>query len=398
MLKGKKVLLAVSSSIAAYKTANLVRLFKKEGSEVQVVLTKSSLNFITPLTLSTLSDNKVLTGMIDKKSGEWNSHVKLGLWADFMVIAPLTSNTMSKMATGECDNLLLSTYMSAKCPVYFAPAMDLDMFKHSSTVKNIKTLQSFGNILIPSGFGELASGLVGEGRMAEPLEIIEFICNDLNKNLSLTNKNILITAGPTYEAIDPIRYIGNHSTGLMGIELAKACAKKGSNVTLILGPTHLECKHSNIIVKNVESSEQMHIEVKKVFSKCDIGIFSAAVADYKVAYPSEHKIKKKNELNNLELVRTKDILLEMSNSKLDSQFLVGFALETENEIENAKHKLKIKKLDMIVLNSLNNKGAGFKNKTNKISIIDKKNKVTNFDLKDKSLVAEDIVNKIIELL
>ena len=398
MLKGKKVLLAVSSSIAAYKTANLVRLFKKAGSEVQVILTKSSLNFITPLTLSTLSDNKVFTEMIDEKSGEWNSHVKLGLWADFMVIAPLTSNTMSKMATGECDNLLLSTYMSAKCPVYFAPAMDLDMFKHSSTVINIKTLQSFGNILIPSGFGELASGLVGEGRMAEPLEIIEFICNDLNKNLSLKNKNILITAGPTHEAIDPVRYIGNHSTGLMGIELAKECANKGGSVTLILGPTNLECKHSNIVIKNVESSEQMYNAVKKDFSKCDIGIFSAAVADYKVAYPSEHKIKKSNKPNNLELVRTKDILLEMSNSKRDSQFLVGFALETENEIDNAKNKLKTKRLDMIVLNSLNNKGAGFKNKTNKISIIDKKNKVTNFDLKDKSLVAEDIINKVIELL
>ena len=396
MLKGKKVLLGVTASIAAYKTAELVRLFKKAGALVKVIQTEASLRFVAPLTLSTLSENPVQSVLIDKDSGEWNSHVDLGLWADIFVIAPLTANTMAKMVIGECDNLLLATYLSAKCPVYFAPAMDLDMYKHQSTSDNIKKLESFGNKLIPSGFGELASGLVGEGRMAEPFEIIENINADLSEDLPFTGKNILITAGPTYEAIDPVRFIGNRSSGKMGIALALECANNGGKVHLILGPTHLECKHSNINITRVESASEMFKSVDENFLDSDVSIFAAAVSDYTPESVSENKIKKKDETLSISLNRTRDILKEMGAKKKDSQFVVGFALETENEIENARSKLKRKNADMIALNSLNNTGAGFKYDTNKISIIDENN-ITYFELKDKSEVAIDIVAKIIEL-
>ena len=397
MLKGKKVLLGVTASIAAYKTAELVRLFKKAGASVKVIQTEASLHFVTPLTLATLSENSVLSQMVDADSGEWNNHVDLGLWADFMVMAPLTANTMAKMTTGECDNLLLATYLSAKCPVYFAPAMDLDMYKHPSTLYNIERLQSFGNILIPSGFGELASGLVGEGRMAEPSEIIEHIIADLSKDLPLSNKEVLITAGPTYEAIDPVRFIGNRSSGKMGIALALECANNGAKVNLVLGPSHIVVKHSNISVSKVESASEMFKMVNSYFKSSDIAIFAAAVADYTPSIVAKNKIKKSDEKLTISLLKTTDILSEMALKKTAKQFVVGFALETENELENAKEKLKSKNLDMIVLNSLNNKGAGFEHNTNKITIIDKQNNIFDFELKDKSEVAKDIIAKIMDL-
>ena len=397
MLKGKKVLLGVTASIAAYKTAELVRLFKKAGASVKIIQTEASLHFVTPLTLATLSENPVLSKMVDADSGEWNNHVDLGLWADFMVVAPLTANTMAKMTTGECDNLLLATYLSAKYPVYFAPAMDLDMYKHPSTLYNIEKLQSFGNILIPSGFGELASGLVGEGRMAEPSEIIEHIIADLSKDLPLSNKEVLITAGPTYEAIDPVRFIGNRSSGKMGIALALECAKNGAKVNLVLGPSHIAVKHSNISVSKVESASEMLKIVNSYFKSSDIAIFAAAVADYTPSIVAKNKIKKSDEKLTISLLKNTDILSEMALKKTALQFVVGFALETENELENAKEKLKSKNLDMIVLNSLNNKGAGFEHNTNKITIIDKQNNIFDFELKDKSEVAKDIIAKIIEL-
>jgi phosphopantothenoylcysteine decarboxylase/phosphopantothenate--cysteine ligase len=314
-----------------------------------------------------------------------------------MVVAPLTANTMAKMKSGECDNLLLATYLSAKCPVFFAPAMDLDMYKHPSTKANISTLQEYENILIPSGFGELASGLVGEGRMAEPSEIIESITTELNKDLPLTNKNVLITAGPTHESIDPVRFISNRSSGKMGIALAIEAANNGASVSLVLGPTHLECKHENVTVYKVVTASQMHEQVIANFPITDIGIFAAAVADYKPDCVAENKIKKSDSNLNISLEKTIDILEEMGNKKNDKQFIVGFALETNNEVENAKDKLKRKNLDMIVLNSLNNKGAGFQHSTNKITIIDKSNNISNFELKDKNEVAKDIIDKIIEL-
>ena len=397
MLKGKKVLLGITASIAAYKTAELVRLFKKAGASVRVIQTEASLDFIAPLTLATLSEKPVLTKMVDPDSGEWSNHVELGLWADIMVIAPLTANTMAKMKAGECDNLLLATYLSAKCPIYFAPAMDLDMYKHSSTKANISTLQEYGNILIPSGFGELASGLVGEGRMAEPSEIIDSITAELNKDLPLTNKRVLITAGPTHESIDPARYIANRSSGKMGIALAVEAANNGALVSLVLGPTHLNCKHANITVYKVVTASQMHEQVNAHFPTTEIGIFAAAVADYKPDVVAKNKIKKSDSNLNISLEKTVDILAEMGSKKNDKQFIVGFALETDNEVENAKDKLKRKNLDMIVLNSLNNKGAGFQHNTNKITIIDKANNISNFELKDKSEVAKDVIDKIIEL-
>ena len=397
MLKGKKVLLGITASIAAYKTAELVRLFKKAGASVRVIQTEASLDFIAPLTLATLSEKPVLTKMVDPDSGEWSNHVELGLWADIMVIAPLTANTMAKMKAGECDNLLLATYLSAKCPIYFAPAMDLDMYKHPSTKANISTLQEYGNILIPSGFGELASGLVGEGRMAEPSEIIDSITAELNKDLPLTNKRVLITAGPTHESIDPARYIANRSSGKMGIALAVEAANNGALVSLVLGPTHLNCKHANITVYKVVTASQMHEQVNAHFPTTEIGIFAAAVADYKPDVVAKNKIKKSDSNLNISLEKTVDILAEMGNKKNDKQFIVGFALETDNEVENARDKLKRKNLDMIVLNSLNNMGAGFQHNTNKITIIDKANNISDFELKDKSEVAKDVIDKIIEL-
>ena len=397
VLSGKNILLGVSAGIAAYKTAYLVRLFIKAGANVKVVMTPASKEFITPLTLSTLSKNPVFSEFTheEDENAVWNNHVDLGLWADYMLIAPATANTLSKMANGVCDNLLIATYLSAKCPVYFAPAMDLDMYKHGSTRRSLDILKKFGNIIIPATVGELASGLVGEGRMAEPEDIVSFLEYDILDKLPLKGKKILITAGPTYEAIDPVRFIGNHSSGKMGFELANVAAKSGAQVFLVTGPTHLKIDHSLVNTIRVESAEDMYLETHRHFSDCDAAILSAAVADYKPKNPSNQKIKKQGETLTLELIKTKDILSSLGEIK-KNQFLIGFALETENELENAKNKLKKKNLDMIVLNSLNDKGAGFKLDTNKVTFIDKLENITNFDLKPKHEVAKDIIDQIIE--
>lgn len=395
MLKNQKVILGVTASIAAYKSAFIVRELKKAGAEVKVIQTKNSLDFVTPLTLSTLSENTVLTKMVEEETNDWNNHVNLGQWADLMLIAPATAKTMAKMVSGECDSLLLATYLSAKCPVYFAPAMDLDMYKHPSTKLNIEKLESFGNKLIPAEFGELASGLVGEGRMAEPENIIDFIQKDLTSALPLANKKVLITAGPTYEPIDPVRFIGNHSSGKMGYHLANQAAKLGADVMLIIGPSNLRTDSKLIKQIDVKTADEMFDCVQQYFQSADIGIFSAAVSDFKSAVVESEKMKKLNGSRDISLSKTKDILFEVGKTKKDNQFLVGFALETQNEVENATAKLQKKNLDMIVLNSLNDKGAGFGHDTNKITIIEKENKIEHFDLKDKSEVAKDIFSKII---
>jgi len=395
ILSGKKVLLGITAGIAAYKSASLVRLFIKAGANVKVVMTPASKEFITPLTLSTLSNNPVHSSFIDQEEEDavWDSHVELGLWADLMVIAPATANTMSKMANGVCDNLLLAVYLSAKCPVYFAPAMDLDMYKHPTMRRNFKILNSFGNTIIPAAEGELASGLVGEGRMAEPEDIIVFIQNNILSTLPLKGKKFVITAGPTYEAIDPVRYIGNHSSGKMGFAIAKAAANLGAQVFLISGPTHEEVQNNLISVIPVINSEDMYKATLKEFDSADVAILSAAVSDYKPENVSNTKIKKSDEALTIQLVKTKDILASLGKIKKD-QFLVGFALETNNELENAKSKLINKNLDLIVLNSLNDKGAGFAVDTNKVTFIDKDNNITKFELKPKEEVAKDLLNVI----
>jgi len=395
-LSGKKILLGITAGIAAYKTANLVRLYIKLGAEVKVIMTPASKDFITPLTLSTLSKNPVHSTFYDKEDENeiWNNHVDLGLWADYFLIAPATANTLSKMANGVCDNLLLATYLSAKCPVYFAPAMDLDMYKHPSTKASLDKLIAFGNIMIPATSGELASGLVGEGRMAEPEDIVSFMENDILDKMPLKGKKILITAGPTYEAIDPVRFIGNHSSGKMGFSIAKAAANLGAEVILIAGPSHQIINHSLIHRIDVVSAEQMYTEAHNYFKEVDIAILSAAVADYKPKNVANQKIKKNDDTLSLELTKTKDILASLGKIK-KHQFLVGFALETNNEIENAKNKIKHKNLDAIVLNSLQDKGAGFATNTNKITIIDKDFNQKPFQLKSKDKVAKDIMNEII---
>ena len=396
MLSGKNILLGITGGIAAYKTTFLVRILIKAGANVKVVLTESASSFVSPLTLATLSKNPALTAFV-KQEGEvtdWNNHVDLGLWADIMIIAPATANTMSKMASGATDNLLLAVYLSAKCPVFFAPAMDLDMFKHPANKKSIDTLVSYGNIMIPATSGELASGLHGEGRMAEPEDIVAFVKKYLLEGLSLKDKKVMITAGPTYEAIDPVRFIGNHSTGQMGYELAKAAANLGAQVLLVSGPTNLSISHDLITRINVVSADEMYEVAHEHFEYCDIAIAAAAVADYRPKMVAEQKIKKNEKNLTLQLVKNKDILLSLGERKTN-QFLVGFALETENELENAKGKLKRKHLDAIVLNSLNDKGAGFASNTNKITFLDKNSQIKAFQLKTKADVAKDILNEII---
>lgn len=398
VLSGKKIVLGVTAGIAAYKTAHLVRLFIKAGAQVKVVMTPASKDFVTPLTLSTLSKNPVYSSFFEKgeeETEEWNSHVEIGLWADYMVIAPATANTLAKMTNGVCDNLLMAVYLSAKCKVYFAPAMDLDMYKHPTTNQSIEKLQSFGNVFIPPSSGELASGLYGEGRMEEPENIVSFIENDIVKGLPLYNKSVLITAGPTYEAIDPVRFIGNHSSGKMGFELANTAANLGAKVYLITGPSNEQVSNNLIERINVVSAEEMYNEVHKHYNSCDIAILSAAVSDYKPKNFSEKKIKKSTDSMTIELEKTKDILASLGEEK-SSQFLVGFALETNNEIENAISKLTTKNLDLIVLNSLQDEGAGFKKPTNKVTIIDKLENISEFSLKSKPEVADDIFNEILK--
>lgn len=397
VLRGKKILLGISGGIAAYKTAHLVRLFIKSGAEVQVIMTPAAKDFITPLTLGTLSKKEVFSAFYEAEdeNANWNNHVELALWADLMLIAPSTANTMSKMVNGACDNLLLATYLSAKCKVYFAPAMDLDMYKHPSTLLNFQKLESFGNVMIPAESGELASGLSGEGRMAEPENIIRFIEDDLQKNLPLRNKKALITAGPTYEAIDPVRFIGNHSSGKMGFDIAEALASQGAEVTLISGPTHLFVQHLDIKLVRVNSAREMYEACKLYYAETDVMIAAAAVADYRPKHVASQKIKKTDENLTIELEKTTDILASLGAEK-NKQFLIGFALETQNEIENAKLKIQKKNLDLIILNSLNDKGAGFGGDTNKVTFIDKDGRIEEFPLKTKKEVAQDIVNKIIK--
>jgi len=394
MLKNKNILLGVTASIAAYKSAFLVRLLVKAGANVKVVMTSTATDFITPLTLSTLSKHPVLIDFTKNKQGEWNNHVELGMWADVFVIAPASANTLAKMANGICDNLLLATYLSAKCPVYVAPAMDLDMFKHKSTKDNLKRLESFGNKIIQPGTGELASGLVGEGRMAEPEEILAFLEKELSKNLPFSKKKVVVTAGPTYEAIDPVRFIGNHSSGKMGFAIAEELAAQGADVTLICGPNSLKLSNTSILRLDVTSAEELFNASVKAFKNADIAILSAAVADYKPAKTASQKIKKSSATKSIDLIPTKDTLAELGKLKTKKQVLVGFALETENEVANAKEKIKKKNLDLMVLNSLKDKGAGFKSDTNKITLIDKNNKITKFELKSKEAVAKDILKAI----
>ncbi|WP_029037450.1 bifunctional phosphopantothenoylcysteine decarboxylase/phosphopantothenate--cysteine ligase CoaBC [Salinimicrobium xinjiangense] len=399
VLSGKKILLGVTAGIAAYKTAFLVRLFIKAGAQVKVVMTPAAREFVTPLTLSTLSKNEVISSFTKEEDhkNQWNNHVDLGLWADLMLVAPATANTLSKMATGNSDNFLLATYLSAKCPVYFAPAMDLDMYRHPSTKESFEKLISFGNVMIPATSGELASGLSGEGRMAEPEDILNFIEAHLAESLPLRNKRVLITAGPTYEPIDPVRFIGNHSSGKMGYELAAAAHAAGARVILISGPTHLPNPHKDIHLIRVQSAREMFVAATKYFPSVDIAIASAAVSDYRPRISAAQKIKKTSEVMELELVKNPDILATLGSGKKD-QVLVGFALETENEEENAASKLERKNLDFIVLNSLNDKGAGFKTETNKIKILFRNGTLKKFDLKPKEEVARDILNEIIELI
>lgn len=394
MLKGKHILIGVTAGIAAYKTTTLIRLFIKAGASVKVIQTPASVSFIPPLTLSTLSKHPVHS-TFENSNGDWNNHVEMALWADCMVIAPATANTMAKMRHGQCDNLLMACYMSAKCPVYFAPAMDLDMYQHPSVQDNISALQSYGNHLIPATSGELASGLYGVGRMAEPEAIFETICNALLSSNALKNKKVLITAGPTYEAIDPVRFIGNHSSGKMGVALAEVAASKGASVHLVLGPGAKKPINQAIKVYPVVAAADMYKICTDIFAEMDICICAAAVADYTPETVAVEKMKKKDGDLEIKLKRTKDILATLGQMK-KKQVLVGFALETNNELAHAKSKLKRKNLDFIVLNSLRDAGAGFQTDTNKICIIDKDNNVTDFELKTKAAVAEDIVQTIIE--
>ena len=395
MLEGKKIVLGITGSIAAYKSIYLVRLLVKAGAEVKVIITPAAKDFVSPLTLSTLSRNTVLSDLF--KEDSWANHVMLGRWADLMIIAPLSCNTLAKMATGQCDNLLLATYLSATCPVVIVPAMDEDMWHHPTTKENLAKLESFGNKVIPVENGDLASGLQGEGRMAEPECIISFITQHFFLTRPLEGKKALVTAGPTYEHLDPVRFIGNHSSGKMGLAIAKELKLRGAEVKLILGPTSLSVPTNGLSVINVTSAEEMYVACNDVFDKMDITVMAAAVADYSPVSRSEEKIKKKEDRFQLELTKTKDILKSLGEKKKNGQVLVGFALETNNEKEYALDKLNKKNADMIIMNSLKDSGAGFGHDTNKITIFEKGGQEFNFDTKSKSAVAKDIVDTIIRL-
>jgi phosphopantothenoylcysteine decarboxylase/phosphopantothenate--cysteine ligase len=397
VLRKKKILLGVCGSIAAYKAAYLTRLLIKEEAEVQVVMTASASEFISSLTLSTLSKRPAPTEFTKDETGQWNNHVELALWADLIVIAPASANTIAKFAYGLCDNLLSAVYLSAKCPVYIAPAMDLDMYKHKTTRMNLQKLRSYGNRIIEAEFGELASGLTGSGRMAEPETIVKIIQDHFSNSEKLKGKKVLVTAGPTYEQIDPVRFIGNFSSGKMGYEIAEAFRAMGAEVNLISGPTHLP-PPGDIKLSMVNTAREMYEEVQKYFEESDITVLAAAVADYTPKVKEDKKIKKKEEAFALELVKTIDIAGELGKKKRNGQLVVGFALETDHEIENAKNKLASKNFDLIILNSLKDPGAGFAGDTNKITIIAKDNKITNFELKSKKEVANDIIQTIMNHL
>ena len=395
-LKGKKILLAITGSIAAYKAATLTRLLVKAGAEVQVIMTKAATDFITPLTLTTLSKNQVYT---EVSSGEsWNNHVELGLWADTMIIAPVTATTLAKLANGLCDNMVVAAYLSARCPVFFAPAMDLDMWAHPATQGNVQQLQAYGNHLIPVGHGELASGLVGSGRMAEPEVIVQTLSKYFSATQPLLGRSVMITAGPTYEPVDPVRFIGNRSSGKMGIALADVAARLGANVELILGPSKLRPTHPGVQVTSVQTAREMNDVSLALFPKMDVAILSAAVSDYRPAHTADQKIKKESDQLTIKLVKNPDIAAALGQIKLPEQLLIGFALETNNEEVNAKEKLRKKNFDFIVLNSLQDAGAGFDVSTNKISIIGKGNKIKKFELKPKAEVAADILQEVVTMV
>jgi len=398
MLKGKKIIIGITGSIAAYKIPFLVRLLKKQGAEVQVMLTPFAKDFVTPLTLSTLTERPVLIDFFNEKDGSWCSHIELGLWADLILLAPLSANTMAKMANGIADNLLLTTVLSARCPVYFAPAMDLDMYKHPSTDENIEKLKSFAYKLIEPVEGELASGLKGVGRLEEPEIIFDILSDAFAESDTLKGKHVLITAGPTHEPIDPVRFIGNHSTGKMGIEIARAFANKGATVDLVLGPVSMTLDEPNINVRQVQTADEMHEQCVALFPDVNIAVLSAAVADFKPSKPANKKIKKEKSVSTIKLEPTPDILAELGKQKKNDQLLVGFALETDNEEANAIKKLNNKNLDMIVLNSLNDEGAGFGTATNKVTIFTKDGSKTEVPLKTKDKVARDIVDQIIAFI
>ncbi len=395
MLSGKKIIVGVSGSIAAYKSALLVRLLVKEGVDVKVIMTQAAKEFITPLTLATLSKNPVLIDFTKDDQGQWNNHVELGLWADALLIAPASANTLAKMANGICDNLLSAVYLSARCPVFFAPAMDLDMLQHPSSKSNIDRLISFGNHQVMPAFGELASGLVGTGRMAEPEEIVGSLGRFFSTDKRLLGKKALVTAGPTHEALDPVRFIGNNSSGKMGFAIAEELAAMGAEVQLVVGPTHLSTESGKVKVTRVTSAEDMYNVCLSHFPSSDITVLSAAVADYRPAHRADQKIKKNEGAMTIELTKTRDIAAELGKQKKANQFVVGFALETENETANAEKKIVAKNFDLIVLNSLNDQGAGFGHDTNKITIIDKAGSKKEFPLKSKLEVAKDIVNAIV---
>ncbi|MBL7851526.1 MAG: bifunctional phosphopantothenoylcysteine decarboxylase/phosphopantothenate--cysteine ligase CoaBC [Cyclobacteriaceae bacterium] len=395
MLKGKKILLGVTGSIAAYKSAMLVRLLVKQEAEVRVILTPSARDFVTPLTLATLSRNPVLSEFQQSQTGTWNNHVELGLWADAFIIAPASANTVAKLAHGLCDNLLLATYLSARCPVFLAPAMDLDMLAHPATQKNLSTLQAHGHRLIKTNFGELASGLTGDGRMAEPEEIVESLRQHFDSKKKLTGKRALVTAGPTYEALDPVRFISNHSSGKMGFAIAEALAEEGATVDLVSGPTTQQTHLPGITTHAVVSADDMAAACSRLFPSADITVLSAAVADYKPAVRADQKIKKTSDSLTLELTRTPDIAARLGEQKRPGQLLVGFALETENEVSNARKKLEAKNFDFIVLNSLNDSGAGFGGDTNQVRILHRTGDPAVFPLKPKREVARDIVQAIL---
>ncbi|MCB0663806.1 MAG: bifunctional phosphopantothenoylcysteine decarboxylase/phosphopantothenate--cysteine ligase CoaBC [Saprospiraceae bacterium] len=391
----KKIILAVTGSIAAYKSAFLTRLLIKEGFEVQVIMTGSAKDFVSPLTFSTLSKRPVHVDVSNESS--WNNHVEMGLWADAMIIAPATANTIAKMANGICDNMVTATYLSAKCQVYIAPAMDLDMWKHPATIANLEKLKSYGHHIIPVGNGELASGLVGDGRMAEPEDIVNFISGN-SANLPLAGKKALVTAGPTYEKIDPVRFIGNHSSGKMGVAIAMELAKQGATVDLVLGPSKIAVDYPGVHVTRVEAAAEMYEAADKYFKKCDVAVLAAAVADYKPKEQATQKIKKKDESLSITLEKTVDIAASLGKIKKKGQTIIGFALETNDEEANAMEKMKRKNFDMIVLNSLQDKGAGFNHDTNKVTIFTSKGQKLDFELKSKQEVAADVVTCYIELL